>query len=101
MKPSRELTFMSIDPRAMIAGQPALKIRSLFRGGDSFSWNESLVADQLSISLKAARSVIQDLHQLGYIEQAPPSQWSVVENHAAGQCPGARLGYTTLQTRDG
>jgi len=62
---------MNIDPHAIIAGQPAFKIRSLFRKADSSSWGAEFVAEELSITLKAARSVIQELHQLGYIERDP------------------------------
>jgi hypothetical protein len=62
---------MNIDPRSMIAGQPALKIRSLFRKADSSSWDAEFVAEKLCITLEAARSVIQELHQLGYIEPDP------------------------------
>jgi hypothetical protein len=69
---------MNIDPKSMIAGQPALKIRSFFRKADSSSWNAGFVAEALSITLKEARSIIQELCRLGYIEQStqfPNGPW--------------------------
>lgn len=61
---------MRIDPNGEIAGQPAIRVRDLFRYVSHLDcWSEETVAARLEVSVKVARGVVAELAKIGYIER--------------------------------
>ncbi len=62
---------MYIDPQSKIAGRPALEIRHLLRLARFREFDIEWAADQLRTSQHGARTILDDLACIGYLELVP------------------------------
>jgi hypothetical protein len=68
----RRATVTHLDPKSLICGYPALKIRSLLRlARDPYAGRVEFVAHELEITQRAARALAERLVEAGYWDLAP------------------------------
>lgn len=87
---------MHLDPKATIAGHPALVIRQLMKlasWGDAFGLD--LVTQELGLERAAARILIDELVVLGFVEKAPhphhDCDWRTsIKGNALAQAPATK-----------
>jgi hypothetical protein len=67
---SETQAIMHIDPNSEIAGQPSLTVRHFFRHIDGDSFGEASLQANFSVSLRRAKSIVEEFERLGLIERA-------------------------------
>ncbi len=85
---------MHIDPKAEIAGLPALAVRRFFRRSRSYSWEPTRLQREFRLAPERAEQVITELHRLGFIEpdpHLPGSRWRLtVKGNGLAMASAAR-----------